>query len=83
MGIRRKTQPVVWTEQTMQDKLQFFRSNPRYLLKNLYVFGWESDLLFLSKSGIWTEIEIKVSRSDFMSDLKKVEKHGIFADKEN
>ena len=22
MGIRRKTQPVVWTEQTMQDKYQ-------------------------------------------------------------
>lgn len=83
MGIRRKTQPVVWTEQTMQDKLQFFRSNPRYILKNLYVFGWESDLLFLCKSGIWTEIEIKVSRSDFLADLKKVEKHGIFADKEN
>lgn len=84
MGIRRKTQPVVWTEQTMQDKLQFFRSNPRYILKNLYVFGWESDLLFLSKSGIWTEIEIKVSRSDFLADLRnKTEKHDVLKDAKN
>ena len=83
MGIRRKTEPITWTEETMRNKLQFFRSNPRYLLHNLYVFGWESDLLFLSKSGIWTEIEIKVSRSDFLADLKKVKKHFILADKEN
>ena len=83
MAIRRKPEPITWTEETMRNKLQFFRSNPRYLLHNLYVFGWESDLLFLSKSGIWTEIEIKVSRADFLADLKKVEKHSILADKEN
>ena len=47
------------------------------------MFGWKSDLLFLSKSGIWTEIEIKVSRADFLADLKKVEKHSILADKEH
>ena len=71
MGIRRKSEPIVWTEETMREYLQHFRSNPRYQLNNLYVFGWESDLLFLSKSGVWTEIEIKVSRSDFLADLKK------------
>ena len=83
MGIRRKSEPIVWTEETMRVYLQHFRSNPRYQLNNLYVFGWESDLLFLSKSGVWTEIEIKVSRSDFLADLKKVEKHSILADKQN
>ena len=84
MGTRKKSEPIIWTEQTMRNHLQYFRSNPRYLLHNLYVFGWESDLLFLSKSGIWTELEIKVSRSDFLADLKyKTEKHSILADKEN
>lgn len=83
MGIRHKSEPIVWTEETMRVYLQHFRSNPRYQLNNLYVFGWESDLLFLSKSGVWTEIEIKVSRSDFLADLKKVEKHSILADKQN
>lgn len=82
MGIRRKSEPTVWTEQAMQDYLQRFRSAPRYLLRNLFVFGWESDLLFLSKSGTWTEIEIKISRSDFLADLKKTEKHSTLADKE-
>lgn len=82
MGIRRKSEPTVWTEQAMQDYLQCFRSAPRYLLRNLFVFGWESDLLFLSKSGTWTEIEIKISRSDFQADLKKTEKHFTLADKE-
>lgn len=83
MGIRRKSEPISWSEQTMREYLQHFRSNPRYKLHNLYVFGWESDLLFLSKSGVWTEIEIKVSRSDFLADLKKVEKHSVLADKQN
>lgn len=83
MGIRRKSEPIVWTEETMREYLGHFRSNPRYQLNNLYVFGWESDLLFMSKSGVWTEIEIKVSRSDFLADLKKVEKHSILANKQN
>lgn len=82
MGVRPKRNPVQWTEQFMQQRLHNFRSNPRYVLQNLYVFGWESDLLFLSKSGIWTEIEIKISRSDFHADLKtKKDKHAVLADK--
>lgn len=81
MGIRRKQEPVKWTEELMQQKLVFFRSTPRFVLQNLYVFGWESDILFLSKSGYWTEIEIKVSRADFKADLKnKAEKHRYLQD---
>ena len=83
MGIRRKSEPVRWSEELMQQKLVFFRSTPRFVLQNLYVFGWESDVLFLSKSGYWTEIEIKVSRADFKADLKnKIEKHRILEDEE-
>ena len=84
MGTKKKKEPIVWTEERMQERLHNFRSNPRYLLKNLYVFGWESDLLFLSTSGIWTEIEIKVSRSDFLADLRnKTEKHAALKDIQN
>lgn len=81
MGTRHPKEPIRWTEALMQQKLLSFRSTPRYVLQNLFVFGWESDLLFLSKSGFWTELEIKVSRADFRADLKnKQEKHGVLAD---
>lgn len=80
MGSLPKKDPVKWTEEVMQQKLVNFRSTPRFVLQNLYVFGWESDILFLSKSGFWTEIEIKVSRSDFKADLKnKSEKHQLLS----
>lgn len=84
MGIKRKSETVRWTEELMQQHLLSFRSTARYVLQNLYVFGWESDILFLSKSGFWTEIEIKVSRSDFKADAKnKIEKHSILSTKDN
>lgn len=59
------------TEQKMQQALRGFISNPKYRLENLYVFGWESDLLFLTPAGYWYEIEIKISRADFFNDFKK------------
>lgn len=84
MDTKKKKEPIIWTEERMQERLHNFRSNPRYVLKNLFVFGWESDLLFLSTSGIWTEIEIKVSRTDFLADLRnKTEKHDVLKDKLN
>ena len=84
MGIKRKSETLRWTEELMRQHLLSFRSTARYVLQNLYVFGWESDILFLSKSGFWTEIEIKVSRSDFKADAKnKIEKHKILSTKDN
>lgn len=81
MGVRHKTGPVRWTEKLMQQKLQNYRTTARYVLQNLYVFGWESDILFLSRTGFWTEIEIKISRADFKADLKnKAGKHSALAD---
>jgi len=46
-----------------------------YRIANTYVFDWESDFLCVSRSGYINEIEIKISRSDFKADAKKVEKH--------
>lgn len=60
-----------YTEKSIQESLEWFISSPKYRIENLYVFNWESDLLFLTQSGYWYEIEIKISRSDFFNDFKK------------
>lgn len=53
-----------------------YLSNPKYLVNNLYVFGWESDYAALTQAGYWYEVEVKISRADFLADRKKkVEKH--------
>lgn len=46
------------------------------LLTNIYFFSWwESDVLFVTRSGYFHEFEIKLSRSDFKADKKKSRKH--------
>lgn len=39
------------------------------------VLAHETDVLVLRKSGTTTEIEVKVSRSDFKADFRKTAKH--------
>jgi hypothetical protein len=48
-----------------------------YMLDNTYFFRWESDFFAVSKSGLIHEVEIKVSRSDYLADFKKVGKHSM------
>jgi hypothetical protein len=75
-GDRIPKQKSVLTESKIQDALKHQLSNPRFLLHNLYVFGWESDVLMLTQSGYWYEYEIKISRADFKNDFKhKNDKH--------
>ncbi|MEG1545399.1 MAG: hypothetical protein RR382_12915 [Tannerellaceae bacterium] len=52
-----------------------YLTNPRYLINNLYVFGWESDYLALTRSGYWHEVEVKISKADFKKDFEKKDKH--------
>lgn len=54
---------------------RFFRSNPVYTAENLYVFGWESDMLIKTRSGMWYEVECKISKADFIKDFAKTAKH--------
>jgi hypothetical protein len=65
------------------ESLKSFITQPRWKLLNLYVFDWESDLLFLTKSDYFYEFEIKVSRADFKNDFKKVNKHEVLKDSNN
>lgn len=53
--------------------------NHDYKLYNTYIYDWESDFFCVSKSGYAVEVEIKVSRGDFLRDFIK-EKHGLFKD---
>lgn len=68
---------------TAQDILETlnlcYLTHPKYLINNLYVFGWESDYLACTRSGYWYEVEVKVSRADFLADFKKKKKHAILS----
>lgn len=79
MGVLRKTE---WTEKKIQDKLKMYFMSPntkKYEITNLYVYGWESDYLAITKSMIAYEVEIKISRPDFKNDFKnKQDKHLLF-----
>lgn len=78
MGIKHKYQ---YTELSIQAGLRSLMSSPEFFLCNMYVFTWESDVLILTKSHYWYEIEIKVSRADFKNDLKhKSQKHNTLSD---
>lgn len=81
MGIKRKqtllTKEQV-TEQLLQQYLRGWKSNPKYIVENLYVFGWESDMLIMTRSGFWYEVECKISLADFKNDFKhKWQKHDL------
>ena len=74
MGVLKKTE---WTEKLIQQKLKLHflsTSTKKYEMTNLYVFDWESDYLALTKSGLFHEVEIKISRADFQNDFKHKEK---------
>lgn len=65
------------TEYLLQRKLRTFRSNPQYICEGLYIFDWESDMLLKTRSGLWYEVECKISFQDFKHDFTKEEKHII------
>jgi hypothetical protein len=71
-----------YTEGGIQSLLEkrFDIGNVRYTVSNLYLFrhNWETDFLVVQRNSEYCyEIEIKVSRSDFFNDFKKVDKHSI------
>lgn len=77
------------TEEKIQELLHTRRpllTSPKYEAFNIYLFGpkWESDYLAFSKAGYIWEAEIKISRADFLADLKnKKDKHARLAQGES
>lgn len=60
-----------WTEAKVQDRLHWSFSHRAIavLPNNTTVFGWEADLIVVSRAYYAREFEIKVSRSDLMGEL--------------
>lgn len=82
MGIKRKQTSFLIkeqvTEQLLQQHLRGWKSNPKYIVENLYVFDWESDMLIKTRSGYWYEVECKISLADFKNDFThKRQKHEL------
>ena len=66
------------SEQLLQQHLRGWKSNPKFIVENLYVFDWESDMLIKTRSGYWYEVECKISLADFKNDFKhKWQKHEL------
>lgn len=72
MTTYQKTVPVTSTQ--ISDATRRYFSEQLYRVENTFVFGWESDVFFVTKTGLSVEIEIKVSKSDFKRDFAK-QKH--------
>lgn len=60
--------------------VRYYYHNNKHVLSNSFIFDWESDIFTLAASGYAIEVEIKVSRSDFLADFKKVDKHVLLSD---
>ena len=65
------------TEYLIQNALYhaLMQKQHRLICPNVYLFDWESDFLSVTKTGFMHEYEIKISRSDFKNDAKKIDKH--------
>lgn len=83
IGNREKCEKI-YTEKSILERLNISylaQNSIKYLMNNLFVFGWESDYLAITKNGLFHEIEIKISRADFKKDFEKEDKHLILEDK--
>jgi hypothetical protein len=65
------------TSTDIQKALRSITPVPLYRFDNGYIFPWESDHFVQTPSFYTYEYEIKISRSDFFADFKKVYKHKI------
>lgn len=82
MGTKSKQTPLLTkeqvSEQLLQQHLRGWKSNPKFIVENLYVFNWESDMLVKTRSGYWYEVECKISLADFKNDFtSKRQKHEL------
>ena len=66
------------TERDIQLALYYYRcckGRVYLMMPNVYLYNWESDILYINDNRYVTEYEIKVSLSDFRNDSKKEAKH--------
>lgn len=74
------------TEEKIQEAIYqhgfLSHSSIKYYTENLWIYGWESDIWIMTKSGYAYEVEIKISRNDFKNDFRnKKNKHLLLESK--
>lgn len=69
--------PLTESDIQAQQYWKLTRMGRVWISANVYIYDWESDLLSLTKAGMVTEYEIKVSKPDFKKDFEKSFKHQI------
>lgn len=65
------------TEKSIASKIRYYRKQDKYLIPNIYLYEWESDVWALNRNNFAIEYEIKTSLLDFQNDAKKIDKHVI------
>lgn len=73
----RRAEPVPMTERTIQSALARLcakRQHDLWVPNCSTVFGWESDLASVTKSGLAHDHEIKISRADWLRELRTKER---------
>lgn len=58
----------------------YYQSRVKYCVENIYCFHpfyKETDFLVIQHNGYTIDIEIKISRQDYLKDRKKIHKHNI------
>lgn len=58
-------------DQISKTLVRFVNSGSDIVVPNFYVGRYECDVMKLTKSGVFTEYEIKISRADYFNDFKK------------
>ena len=67
---------IKWTEQMIQTAIYYERVQSQdTLMPNIYYANWEADMIAITKAGLVTEFEVKVTVADFRADKLKIEKH--------
>jgi len=59
-----------------------YEKSAKYLVPNIYAFVHaygETDFLVVNQKGFCYDIEVKISRADYLADFKKEKKHSILA----
>jgi len=79
MGFRRERviEKAVNTERDVQQGLHKFgnmKQWPVMVPNTTVVFSWEADFIGVTRSGMAHEFEVKVSRTDLLSDLRALER---------
>lgn len=57
----------------------YFKTGCKFVIPNIYFFGsgHESDLLVVKQNDFSYEVEIKISKADYLNDFKKPDRHQV------